>query len=84
MTSITELRELTSEELISKRRDLRHEVLNLRIQQQSGQLENTALLRSNRRDVAKIQTILSERRLKAAAEAAAETKPAPAVAEAAA
>lgn len=84
MTSITELRELTSEELISKRRDLRHEVLNLRIQQQSGQLENTALLRSNRRDVAKIQTILSERRLKAAAEAAAETKPAPAVVEAAA
>ena len=61
MTKITELKELTNEELTSRRRDLRHEMLNLRIQQQSGQLENTALLRNNRREVARIESILSNR-----------------------
>ena len=65
MTKITELRELTSEELIAKRRDLKHEILNLRVQQQSGQLENTALLRNNRREIGKVETILSERRIQA-------------------
>lgn len=60
---IKDLKEKTSAELISKRRDLKQESLTLRIQQQTGQLENTALLRSNRREVAKIETILSERRL---------------------
>ena len=61
---INELREQTSEELMTRRRDLKHEMLNLRIQQQNGQLENTALLRLNRREIGKIETILSERRLK--------------------
>ncbi len=61
MTKITELKELTNEELPSRRRDLRHEMLNLRIQQQSGQLENTALLRNNRREVARIESILTDR-----------------------
>ncbi len=74
MNAIKELRELTTEELINQRRDLKHEVLNLRVQQQSGQLENTALLRNNRRRVAKIETVLTERRHKADAEAAAAAK----------
>ncbi|MFT5469225.1 MAG: large subunit ribosomal protein L29 [Verrucomicrobiales bacterium] len=65
MNKITELRELTSEEMIAKRRDLKHEILNLRVQQQSGQLENTALLRNNRREIGRLETILSERRLRA-------------------
>jgi large subunit ribosomal protein L29 len=58
---IKELKELTNEELGARRRDLKHESLNLRIQQQSGQLENTALLRNNRREVARIETILTTR-----------------------
>jgi len=61
MTKTKELKELTNDELAARRRDLRHEMLNLRIQQQSGQLENTALLRNNRREVARIQTILTHR-----------------------
>jgi large subunit ribosomal protein L29 len=61
MTKTKELKELTNDELAARRRDLRHEMLNLRIQQQSGQLENTALLRNNRREVARIETILSSR-----------------------
>ena len=64
---IKELRELTNEELGSRRVDLKHEVLNLQVQKQSGQLENPARLRLIRREVAKIETILSQRRLEAAA-----------------
>ncbi len=70
MTKISELREMTGEELINRRRDLRHEILNLRVQERSGQLENTALLRNNRREVARIETILTERRAKEAVESA--------------
>ena len=40
---------------------MRHEMLNLRIQQQSGQLENPSRIKSLRRDVARIETILTER-----------------------
>lgn len=65
MKNTSELREMTSDELLAKRRELKHELLNLRIQQQIGQLENTAVLRTNRREVACIETILSERRLQA-------------------
>ena len=56
-TNITEIRELTTEELISRLRDLKQESLNLRLQQATGQLENTARVRQIRRDVARIQTI---------------------------
>ncbi len=67
-----ELRELSSDELVVRRRELKEETLNLRLQQQSGQLENTARVREVRREVASIESILSERRLKASQEAAAE------------
>ena len=59
---ITELKELSSDELIAKRRDLKEEMLNLRLQQQSGQLENPARIRTVRRTVARIESIFSERR----------------------
>ncbi len=68
MSKTKELRELTNEELISKRRDIKHEILNLRVQQQSGQLENTGALRTNRREIARIETVLSERRIKTSEE----------------
>lgn len=58
---IKELREMTVEELTTKRRELKHEMLNLRLQQQSGQLENPARLHLLRRDVARIETIITER-----------------------
>ena len=58
---IKELRELSIDELAAKRSEMRHEMLNLRIQQQSGQLENPSRIKSLRRDVARIETILSER-----------------------
>ncbi|MFV1994144.1 MAG: 50S ribosomal protein L29 [Verrucomicrobiales bacterium] len=57
-----ELKELSSEELVTRRRDLKHETLNLHVQQQSGQLENPSRIRTVRREVARIETILSSRR----------------------
>ena len=56
-----ELSELTVDELLTKRRDLRQESLHLRLQQQSGQLEQPSRLRLLRRDVARIETELSHR-----------------------
>ena len=58
---IKEIVEMSSEELMTKRRDLRQERLHLRLQQQSGQLEQPSRLRLIRRDVARIETILTQR-----------------------
>jgi large subunit ribosomal protein L29 len=56
-----ELSELAMDELLTKRRDLRQESLHLRLQQQSGQLEQPSRLRLLRRDLARIETELSHR-----------------------
>ena len=56
---------MSSEELETKKRDMRQESLHLRLQQQSGQLEQPSRLRLLRRDVARIETILTERAAKA-------------------
>jgi large subunit ribosomal protein L29 len=68
---IKEIRDLTKEELLTKRRDIKQEQFHLRMQQQAGQLEKSSQLRSLRRDGARIESILSQRRLKAAATPAA-------------
>jgi large subunit ribosomal protein L29 len=49
------------DELLTKRRDLRQESLHLRLQQQSGQLEQPSRLRLLRRDIARLETVLSQR-----------------------
>jgi large subunit ribosomal protein L29 len=56
-----ELSELAMDELLTKRRDVRQESLHLRLQQQSGQLEQPSRLRLLRRDLARIETELSHR-----------------------
>jgi len=56
-----EIIELSTEELLTRRRDLRQESLHLRLQQQSGQLEQPSRLRLLRRDLARIETLLSRR-----------------------
>ena len=58
---IKEIVEMSTDELLTKKRDLRQESLHLRLQQQSGQLEQTSRLRLLRRDVARIETVLSKR-----------------------
>jgi large subunit ribosomal protein L29 len=59
-----EIAELVKEELLTKRRDLRQESLHLRLQQQSGQLEQPSRLRLLRRDIARIETELMKREQK--------------------
>jgi large subunit ribosomal protein L29 len=56
-----EITELSIDELLTRRRDLRQERLHLRLQQQSGQLEQPSRLRLLRRDIARIETELSHR-----------------------
>ncbi len=56
-----EIKELSSEELVTKKRDLRQESLHLRLQQQSGQLEQPSRLRLIRRQVAQLETALAQR-----------------------
>ncbi len=57
---IKDIREQSVESLAESRRSLKQEMLNLRIQQRSGQLENPARLRTLRRNVARIETVLKE------------------------
>ena len=57
-----ELRDLTEDELTAKGRDFRQELFNLRLQQQSAQLAKSSRIRELRRDVARVETILNERR----------------------
>ena len=56
-----EISEMSSDELVTKKRDLRQESLHLRLQQQSGQLEQPSRLRLLRRQVAQLETVLSQR-----------------------
>ena len=57
-----ELRDKTPDQLREELTNLKKESFNLRFQQASGQLENTSRVRDVRRDIARVQTILSERR----------------------
>jgi len=52
---------MSTDELLTKKRDLRQEALHLRLQQQSGQLEQPSRLRLLRRDVARVETVLTQR-----------------------
>jgi large subunit ribosomal protein L29 len=62
-----EVTELSTDELLTKRRDLRQESLHLRLQQQSGQLEQPSRLRLLRRDIARLETVLTQRAKQTAA-----------------
>jgi len=57
-----ELRGLSLEELEAKAREFRGELFNARIRKETGQLENTAKLGLLRRDIARAETILREKR----------------------
>ena len=50
------------DELAEQLTELKKEALNLRFQTSSGQLESTARVRAVRRDIARIKTILTEKR----------------------
>jgi large subunit ribosomal protein L29 len=59
---MSEIKDLTLNELSAKGRDLRQELFNLRLQQASSQLEHPARMRVLRRDVARVETRISQLR----------------------
>ncbi len=67
MLKFKEIQEMSTEELLTKKRDLRQESLHLRLQQQSGQLEQPSRMRLLRRDVARVETVLTQRTKEGAA-----------------
>jgi len=56
------IRAKSEDQLRDELRDLKKEAFNLRFQRASGQLENIARVRDVRRDIARVQTVLNERR----------------------
>jgi len=56
-----EIRAMTGEELQKKLADLKTELFNLRFQIATGQLDNPARVRSVRKDIARVKTIMHER-----------------------
>ena len=58
----SEVRDMTPDQLSEKLTELKREQFNLRVQQATGQLENTTRRRDVRRDIARVQTILHEKR----------------------
>jgi large subunit ribosomal protein L29 len=64
--SIEKLRDLDTSELEARERELAEQVFRLRFQLTTGQAEAVTRLRSARRDVARVKTLLRERELRAA------------------
>ena len=64
-----ELREKSPDQLRDELANLKKEAFNLRFQQATNQLENTARMRQVRRNAARVKTILNEKAAAAAAEA---------------
>ncbi|MEM7683988.1 MAG: 50S ribosomal protein L29 [Pseudomonadota bacterium] len=65
----SELRDKTPDQLREELEGLKKEAFNLRFQAATGQLENTAQMRSVRRNAARVKTILNEKAVAAASEA---------------
>ncbi|MEM1375720.1 MAG: 50S ribosomal protein L29 [Pseudomonadota bacterium] len=57
----SELREKTPDQLREELTNLKKEAFNLRFQQATGALENTARMRQVKRDAARVKTILNEK-----------------------
>jgi large subunit ribosomal protein L29 len=59
---VAELRTLSESELVQKGKELRDELFDAKIRRATEQLENTALLGLLRRDIARVETLLTEKR----------------------
>jgi large subunit ribosomal protein L29 len=63
MTS-KEIRDLAPAEITTKLREIREQLLQLRLRKQTGQVEKTSQLRTLRKDIARLETILNEKNRK--------------------
>ena len=59
-----QLRELGDEELAQKRVELKEEIFHLKLRRATGRLENPMKLRQDKRDLARVETVLREKKLK--------------------
>ncbi|MEE0767412.1 MAG: 50S ribosomal protein L29 [Oscillospiraceae bacterium] len=62
----SELKNLSTQELAAKEKELKEELFNLRFQLATGQLTNPQRMRECKKDVARVKTLIRERELKAA------------------
>ena len=60
-----EIHNMTNEELAKKLGDLKEELFNLRFRHATGQLENPNVLKTVKKDIARVKTVIRERELKA-------------------
>lgn len=60
-----EIRNLSAEDLQAKLKEARAELFNLRFQMATGQLDNTARIKQVKKNIARIQTVMRDRELKA-------------------
>ena len=58
---VSEIRELTLEELKQREQDVSEELFNLKFQRATAQLENKMRVRQVRRDLARVKTIIQEK-----------------------
>jgi large subunit ribosomal protein L29 len=56
----SEIRDMNLDEMHAKLSDLREELFNLRFQHEIGQLENPQLMKQNKRDIARVETVIKE------------------------
>ena len=59
----SKVREMGTEELATKERELQEQLFRLRVQQSIGQLDNAIKLRETRRDIARVKTVLREKQV---------------------
>ena len=59
---VSKLKDLSSDELLTKDKELTKELFNLRFQLHTGRLENTARVSAIKKDIARVKTILREKR----------------------
>ena len=56
-----EIRNMSVDELLTQEKELKQELFNLKFQKTLGQLQDTAKIRTVKRDIARIKTILTEK-----------------------
>ena len=61
-------RDMTDDALVTREKELKSELFNLRFQSATGQLNNPQRITECKKDIARVKTIIRERQLKAAAE----------------
>ena len=60
---VQELNGLTTEQLLNREKELKEQLFNLRFQLATGQLENTASLKTVRKNITRVKTVLRQQEL---------------------